>query len=47
VQKIAKARDITDIEFNQITSQIELSSPQLLDVNGPLMKSAIKNMQTV
>ena len=44
VLKLGKAREMTDAEFAGIVSYFESRSTQLLDINGPLMKTAVQNL---
>lgn len=45
VPRMSKARDLTEAEFAGIISHFDNLSPQVLDVNGPVMKSAAKNLR--
>lgn len=45
VLKAAKAREMTDADFAALVKQFESTSPQVFDVNGPVMKGAIKHIQ--
>jgi hypothetical protein len=45
VPKLAKARDMTEAEFASLVSQVESTISQVLDINGPVMKSAVQNLR--
>jgi hypothetical protein len=45
VLKLSKARDITQSQFDSVVAYVESTGAQLLDVDGPLMKSAVKNLR--
>jgi hypothetical protein len=45
VLKLAKAHDMSDAEFAALLAQVETSISQVFDINGPTMKSAVKNVR--
>lgn len=45
ILKLGKVTDMTDAKFAGMVSYFESRSTQILDINGPLMKSAVQNLQ--
>jgi hypothetical protein len=45
VLKLAKTHDVSEAYFAGLVKQIEATTPQLLDINGPSMKSAVQTLR--
>jgi len=45
VMKILRARDTTEADFASTVAHFEKTGQQVLDINGPVMKSAVKNLR--
>lgn len=45
VSKLAKTHDVTEKEFADLILYFESTSPPVLDINGPVMKSAVQRLR--
>jgi hypothetical protein len=45
VLKMAKAHEMSEAEFAAVVSQFEAASPELFDVNGPIIRETVKRME--
>jgi hypothetical protein len=45
VVRMLKAHEMSEAEFAAIVAEFEKSSQQVLDINGPTMKSAVRNLR--
>lgn len=46
VLKLAKGLDMSEAEFASLVAHFESTSPHVLDINGPVMKSAVRNLRS-